>query len=429
MSVNEATDVLDAWVLAENKIVTYKLLSRLLRVKVNHAKELMAQWHSTNPRTHATYVICGLDRVLQDNPVNVPSQGSSTQDDTWTSTQLAIMKPIRSRTVRLVPEEELEEVRSQFQEITSCHIYSLEPAKLKDIGLLFSVRNDIEEAMKGQSQKVVDLANTYGIIINTSVQKFEEANPGKGQSAKEKVPIFKKQATKEPELVKNEPPAVATEVVKKVEAQTSGKDVSGLKRNASRSLASAFVKTQKPKPKLEVEQPISSDSVSGQDIKTAKGSADDKVRLPRKQDAAKTELHNKMMEEDAEPQSQPKPAVPGDVAEVMADAEDWSASDTEMVDDVIVAAAPLLPPAEESSSRRRTKKKVKRQVHTTDAKGYMVTTEEWEWISCDEEEVTKPVTPTLARQNSSKTSVSKVKAVPKKKQAGQASIGNYFAKK
>lgn len=411
-------DILDSWVLADNKIVTYRLLSRLLRVKANHAKNLMAQWHSKNPGTHATYVLFGLDRGIEGEVDMARFPNSFSQDASSKSPRMSAKEPPRSRTIRLVSKEDLDKAKSGYRELHSLHIYSVEPARLSDQGLLSNVCNDIKDAIEGQSYQTKEFAEIYGLILNTGVHESEQDHPIKKTSICDPIPIFLKHISKEEDIVTVIKPPDNRQNSR--EKQVANKETSSLKRNATNSLASAFAKSQKPKARFEPEvsgglgdkAPSVEDSIDNTCTEDLIKKSANKVAVKN------TELHDMMMADD-EPQE--------DVAtkeDTMEDTAYWSASDTEMKEAVD------LPPSA-VHQRARVRRKIKRQVHTTDSKGYMVTKEEWEWISCDEEEDDKPMIPVLARKDStnSKSIASKIKTAPKKKSNGQAGIANYFAKK
>lgn len=199
------------------------------------------------------------------------------------------------------------------------------------------------------------------------------------------------------------------------------KKVPSLKRNASSSLASAFAKTQKPKPKPVADRSMGvtkEEDTAPQPVVEIPVSEEE--TRPASDQQRNAELHDMMMAEDEKQDAVSKDEGTKDAE--MQEVDDWSASDTEMKESI---PAPAIQPP-----RRRTKKKVKKQVHTKDAQGYIVTKEEWEWISCDEDpEPATSTGTTLSRQNSVRSINTKVKPPPKKKAGSQAGIANYFAKR
>lgn len=430
MSAEECANTLTAWILTENKIVTYKLLSRLLRIKVNLAKQFMAEWHTDNPNVHATYVLCGTNFTNSSSERQVPSQVSSENQLRTSEVVRSTPQTTRSRVIRLVSQDELEKVRSGFQEVTSCHVYSLEPSRLKDISIVSSIAHDVKTAMIGQSTRIMDLANTYGLIFNPAVHELDQ-NPKKRKLPEYQIkPIIKAEPVKKPPVIERETSNTSTSSKTARSEKTIDKNVPALKRNASSSLASAFAKTQKPKVKSESEpatviaqarQEVPSQQVPPKTniapLKNQGSISETKEQRTKREEENKALKEMMMKDDDLEAVESPSNVV---VDEVMLDADDWSASDTEMTETKPAMVDPV---------RKRSKKRVKKQVHTTDAKGYMVTTEEWEWISCDEEEAPDPPAP--IRQNSTKSSLppAKTKVAPKKKVTGQAGIASFFAKK
>ena len=146
--------------------VTYRLLSRLLGVHVNLAKQYLTLLSSANVRMlnefyeqeklegrscHATYVLCGLieepkpaDDAMQIDTDDFPmsSPPVATQESTKSSGESKMVK-----TILLVDENELDgksptginltfvDAKSKFAELTSLHVYSLSPAIIKVFSL------------------------------------------------------------------------------------------------------------------------------------------------------------------------------------------------------------------------------------------------------------------------------------------------------
>ncbi|XP_069678092.1 DNA polymerase delta subunit 3-like isoform X2 [Periplaneta americana] len=101
----------EEYVMDEDKIVTYKWLSKNLDIHVNTAKQLLYYFASTQKNNvNTTYLIGG---VLNDE----------------TGCKILIVR-----------EEDLEVIKKQFKVITSQHVYSIQKAKvLRDLNLLYAV--------------------------------------------------------------------------------------------------------------------------------------------------------------------------------------------------------------------------------------------------------------------------------------------------
>ncbi|KAJ3158720.1 DNA polymerase delta subunit 3 [Geranomyces michiganensis] len=104
----------DTALLYEKRVVTYKWLSRLLKVDVNAAKRLLSEYHqqSKADSVYATFCVQGAVRSAE------------------------------GYRCELVSQDNLEEVQSTYSTF-SVHIYSLQPSKLKDPDLLFAIDLDV----------------------------------------------------------------------------------------------------------------------------------------------------------------------------------------------------------------------------------------------------------------------------------------------
>ncbi|KFM72813.1 DNA polymerase delta subunit 3, partial [Stegodyphus mimosarum] len=126
MSFEDCIDKLEQLICDENKIVTYKMLSRELKIHVNKAKMymfefLMKQNLKANANLQVHYFLAG--DVGQDNR--------------------KVMK------VLVVSQDAVEQAKQKFRELTSCHIYSINKEKIMDECALYtadiSYSKDIEE--------------------------------------------------------------------------------------------------------------------------------------------------------------------------------------------------------------------------------------------------------------------------------------------
>lgn len=444
-NIEAGFDILDAWILAENKVVTYKLLSRLLRCHVNFAKQTLAAWREKNPNSHATYVLCGTSNATISQDIEPPQQQSSmeTEKDDDASTQKLNIEPHLTlvHNIRLVAEEDLEMMKAKYQSITSCHVYSVEPARLRDYAIVIDVRNDVKEAMRGQSTKIIDLASTFGTTFNAGVHEADQKRVTRHTQVQEMKPIMKVEPKAEPVAKPQSISRESSTTSQNKQIPEKSVMVPKLKRSAASSLASAFAKTQKPKPKIKADPDNLEVRAQSPEKKMKEEATNDPQpqkavdRPPmktKKQMEEEANLRDMMMlDDDEEKEEEAKvavipaagPAVEETVEADMLDGSDWSASDIEMTE-TKVAPAPVVVP---EVVKKRTRKKVKKQVHTKDAKGYMVTKEEWEWVSCDEEEVA-PVSK-LSRQASVKSETTKTVTAAKKKAPGQGGIASYFSKR
>ena len=100
---------LEEWVLEEDKVVTYKYLSRNLKVHVNVAKQMLFNFvqsrQSSGDNLGVVYLMSGL----------VPAKGG---EDAATAATC--------QKVVLVKEQDRETVRAKFSELLSEHVYSVQ---------------------------------------------------------------------------------------------------------------------------------------------------------------------------------------------------------------------------------------------------------------------------------------------------------------
>ncbi|XP_025079740.1 LOW QUALITY PROTEIN: DNA polymerase delta subunit 3-like [Pomacea canaliculata] len=127
---------IDEYVNDENKIVTCKWLSLTLKIHINQAKRLLytflhKQKQQKNQQVNATYFVAGLSQ----NSHGIPEHKCL-----------------------VVPEEDLEATRRQLSVVTSCHIYSVQRAQVKDPNVLYMADYD------GMKENQSDI-NRYSSIL------------------------------------------------------------------------------------------------------------------------------------------------------------------------------------------------------------------------------------------------------------------------
>ncbi|KAL5004835.1 hypothetical protein ScPMuIL_018291 [Solemya velum] len=109
---------LEEYIIDENKIVTYKWLSKTLQVQVNIAKQMLYSFvqHQRNNKDNdslsVVYFVAGLTKPVSDSQVH----------------KCAVVK-----------EEDLGSYKSTLSVLTSCHVYSVQSVKLKDSNSLYLV--------------------------------------------------------------------------------------------------------------------------------------------------------------------------------------------------------------------------------------------------------------------------------------------------
>ncbi|KAG2215850.1 hypothetical protein INT45_004425 [Circinella minor] len=109
-------DQLNITVLQEKRPVTFKSLARQHNIHVNTAKQALWDYAEKYSNVHAIYCIAG--RLVVD--------GDKTRD-----------------TIRLVKDNDLEDMKKQFRQVTGIHVYSVIPYDPKDLSILVTANKDI----------------------------------------------------------------------------------------------------------------------------------------------------------------------------------------------------------------------------------------------------------------------------------------------
>ncbi|EPS35990.1 hypothetical protein H072_10503 [Dactylellina haptotyla CBS 200.50] len=453
------TSFLAARVLNDNKLITYRLLSRELKIHVNKAKEYLAAFHESenNKRKgacHATYVITGVpkplvaarlkvdkdhDTYMESSPVPEPTQNDDEE-------------VVRTTSVILVAEEQLEETKESLQEVLSIHIYSLEPGPLKD--LLVTAEASTELYSRFPSIEPAERSKLYGSTSNKYVKKREGAPPPPPPPPSTKSSNYVVPVKKEPVATPaaSTPPAKDTKKEAKdffgsmkakekpkasqsSEPASSAKPKVPLKRGQS-DLMSSFSNAQPKKAKqpekkktpppdfmdVDDDEPEEPEPID-EEARAAEAAKQAEIRRKREEDEEK--LRQMMDDDDDEPvptkPMQDSPAASGS-PEATAPPPDEEPTPT-----------PSAPPAS-APGRRKLKRKITKKVRSKDENGYIVTKEVEEWEEFSEDDIPVPVKPT-AKPNA----FSAMKQAPgsqKSKKAtgeggggGKRDIASFFQKK
>ncbi|KAA8570724.1 hypothetical protein EYC84_000119 [Monilinia fructicola] len=462
---------LAASILTEDKVVTYRLLSRVLKVHVNAAKEMLFEFHrvqnAKKPGTiHATYLIGGTRRKEAPVPIEVRKDG---EDDYMQSSPFvgsSIPLPEGSSaegsilSITLTREEDLDKLRSEYENISSIHIYSLGPHPLKELQLLSDSTREIQTISK--TEDPLESYHKYGIITNPNTKRRTRKSPAFAVTASASVPSRPAAVKAKPNEVQ-EAPKSSSSSSRKPEPKSqpsSAKDFFGnkgkenakpksklpaestkmdstsapsskettpapseptkLKRESS-SIFKAFAKTQPKKAKTE-----ETDSSTKEDTPMLEASDDDdedtwmpapvsreskeKDRQSRKETQ---ERLRKMMEDDDDGEEEENAAPPPAPATPAEEAENEEKPEEPKDEDPTVTA---------SNGRRRGRRRVMKKRTVKDEDGYLVTKQEQAWESFSEDE--PPPAPKAKAPVS--TSTKSKKDAPKK---GQGNIMSFFAKK
>ncbi|KAI1198662.1 DNA polymerase subunit Cdc27 [Nemania serpens] len=439
-------------ILTEDQVVTYRLLSRALKVHVNTAKEMLYDFHKwqndKRPDTlHATYIIYGT-RNREVHHQNGDDDGDVDMTNTQTSedaddTNAPFSDLVPTYTLSLVRQEQLEETLSKYNEVTSVHVYSLAPHPLKDLQLLTDAARQVfqlsttDDAPK--SNKV------YGTISNPNVRRRERragpippkayAAPPKTES---KPPVKQEVKPVEAVAVKEEPKANSKPTASTAFAKKNA-PASSLKRQASSGIGQMFAKAA-AKPKKPVtkasEPPTARAAASRGKNNQASGTMSDDgeddtepmVEVKEEDSTARqarkdrqAELHRMMEESDEEePEEAAESQEEDPMEEELPPPEPETEPKTEEQAEVVSSTA---------GGRRRGRRRVTRKKQIMDEKGYLVTIQEQGWESFSEDEAPPPPPP---KPKQPQTVKAEPAAKPKKGAAGKGAQGNimsFFTKK
>ncbi|KAF2658783.1 hypothetical protein K491DRAFT_766477 [Lophiostoma macrostomum CBS 122681] len=442
-------DFLAAKVLTDSRPVTYRLLSRAVKVNVNIAKQMLYEFYTKQnakkPRSvHATFLITGrkpdLEHIDGDsNDINgkdgydsfmisSPFMSSMPEPEESEEPDEPEEAPVLETCISLVPEEELDATKSEYEDITSMHIYSLEPGPIEDLNLL-SVCNQ-DTAKEQAADDPLERWRLYGSIHNPYVKRrTTKATPVPSKTvARPPTKPVAKQAQGAPNV-----PGKAACARRGSASEDTGSGRSTpqpipaggtLKKSDSRSnmkkdksdIFKSFAKA-KPKqkeaakskdstpapPEDETMQGMSEDEGDGDDTPEVKFD-EEKAAEARKARTDREEKLRKMMEEDPDEEMADAPPPDTESQEAAAKSPETDA------------------PVTSQGGRRRGRRKVTKKKTVKDEDGYLVTKQEAVWESFSEDE---PEPKKLKPAPKPASSTVKGKKTGKH---GQGSIANFFKK-
>ncbi|KAM0273570.1 hypothetical protein ACHAQH_008268 [Verticillium albo-atrum] len=416
-------------------MVTYRTLSRALKVHVTTAKGMLYEFHrwqnATSPgKVHATYLIYGTksagvqedgDHEMTSSPPELEPMGDE----------------VPTQTLTIVTEERLKDILATYQEVTSFQVYSLASFPNKEYQLLSDVSREL---LQYAHEDPVEMAPTYGSITNPNMKRRErktrpQAQPA-SRPAEKKAPVAA--APSPAPEVKEEPKAAAAKDMfakaKKTGPNTAApaKPPPSLKRGGSSGIMSAFSKAaakapkagSKPSSNASTPKPVDSPALSddGEDdedpLPAPKRAATEGGRKSRKDREAALRQMMEESEEEPEEEEEEKEEEPAD--EPMEDVhepelEKKAEPKAEQPDEVMASTG---------DGRRRGRRRVMKKVQKMDKEGYFITTQEEAWESFSEEEQA-PAKDKASTAPSSGTQSKAKKAAAK----GQGNIMSFFSKK
>jgi len=425
---------LDEWILEEEKVITYKSLSKNLKVHVNVAKQMLFNYVKTKAdvKLGLVYLVSGLveDDKYQDDEATVSS----------------------SQKVLLVKEKDLETVKSKFTEILSQHIYSVQKSSenINVTPLFLADHNPQEDPSATSSLAAIKHKNAVPreAVVPRIIPK-KEIKPEPSAVKEEKKVIAKKPVGIEAAFAKS---SSKSSPVKNEAAKSNNKpSKSGGKDKPS--IASMFAKqTSKPKPsKTDAEE---KENIANQKIE-AEANTD---KVVKEEVDVKTKANNVKIKQSkvSNAKSKTDDSKKRKRIQVMSDSEDDDDDDKDNEDvnpnDQLDEEAPPVSkliesddeeeipatPVQEkvksklSGTSKPGRRRVRKLVDKTymDDKGYFVTKKEYESASetdDEPEQVKKPDTP--KKQEKVEPPATKKPKLTGSGGKGQVGIMNFFKKK
>ncbi|KAI2641238.1 hypothetical protein GGS21DRAFT_503653 [Xylaria nigripes] len=440
-------------ILTEDQVVTYRLLSRALKVHVNKAKEMLYDFHKwqneKRPSSlHATYIVYGTKAKPNQRYEKIETAGSQDSDSEASDSESS--KPqapdiigtpysdtVPTYTLSLVSEEHLKETLSDYNKVTSIHVYSLSPHPVKDFQLLSDPASQVFELSK-TDDGTPGSGIIYGTIANPKARKRTDRRPPVPSASVSK-PIAKPESKPSAAItVKEDSKSGSLPASKPLAAPISAKrhiPSTASRRKATKGIgqmfADAAAKSKKPATKVS-ESPATSAVASGAEDSQKTGALSDDgeddaepiVNAKREGSSARqsrkdrqAELRRMMEESDEEKEEK----EPEEVEEEPEPPKPEPAPKAEKPAEVVSST---------SGGRRRGRRRVVRKKQVMDEKGYLVTYQETVWESFSEDEAPPPpkakpvkVAPAAKSKRGAKGGA---KGVPKE---GQGNIMSFFSKK
>jgi len=407
---------LEEWILEENKVVTYKYLSRSLKVHVNVAKQMLFNFvetkkSSSTPLLGIVYLVSGM---VENKDV------SKADDDVTESSTLKVL---------LVKEKDLENVLSKFSKVHSQHIYSVQQAEAVSQTSLYATDLEVFKEDPAGATALTAIKNKNAVpreavripietkkveikkepkpeikkeVKKTGIEgafaKTKKASPKKSDSSdvKEEKPkvaeksnnkaakkpgasnianFFAKQAAK--------PKVEKTEIKEKPEIKTEEKEniVNQRIEDESTNASKEIIKS----PKKEVlKSPVKNQEVRKSPRKAAKKTPTKKNTKKSKDDDSKKRKRIQVMSDSEDEAAEQDEDEKMEEAAVEEEEAPPTAKLIESSDEEEIPPTPKQPTRTSKPGRRR----VKRQVDKTyvDDQGYMVTKKEYESASETDEE-------------------------------------------
>ncbi|KAJ2032290.1 CDC27 protein [Coemansia sp. RSA 2337] len=407
--MSNADDILRLWVLQEEQVVTYRKLSRELKVHVNIAKQVMLDFYEANKSScHATFLVTGTKKPSVDF-----NCGSS---------------ELTELSMKLVPVTELASAQQGLDNAAS-HIYSIEHHATNGKHVLA-----MANISAGPIRDMAELSAVGSSVTRVSVSSVSRApavQPETPRAAKIEKAVSSPAASVDSSADKQDQQAEAPSAKPPVKAKDAksffGKQISKsahADKPSGSSAARAAGAPVKVEPKIAVESQTDSDV----DMDNVEGV----------QPASKRRVEDMFDDDDFDgfddvvsaPESRANQETQGTVTTASREASDVEMSDSESRDVKASSQDMQVVDSQPGDGHRvRKRRKVSKVKHTKNKRGMLVTqaVEEWESYSESEPEPVSRAAP-VKRQSAGDSDTKK--APGKSKSAvPQRSILTFFGKK
>ncbi|KAH0279131.1 hypothetical protein KCU91_g1958, partial [Aureobasidium melanogenum] len=449
---NDYIGYLSANVLNDGQTVSYRTLSRALRVHSNLAKQMLYDFHRSQNKKqpnslHATYLITGTQSLRPQQAENDTLESQDASDKTL-HTSPAHQSPTayQATSLLLVDEDNLESARSTFDHVLSIHVYSIQPSKINDLHILTDCNRAIMAA--AINEDLLETYKQYGVIQNPQVKRRSMRNQHhQKQPPAQKATLSNTDTKAAKSMFSSSRPATKKDVSKdttnsakstpdssQASTQASTKSAATKTAPLKREGSSLFKAFAKAKPKTLSQATESSaepspglDSAAKEDeamhdLSDEEADDEDAAMLDEgaiteaggKSKKEREDELRRMMDMEDEPMTDaPTKAAPAEAPESAEDEPDSKpeAQTKEEPEETVTV----------SDGRRRGRRRVMKKKTVQDEEGYLVTREEAAWESFSEEEPA----PKKAKVSVAPTTAKTKKAAPK----GQGNIMSFFSKK
>ncbi|CAO3591339.1 unnamed protein product [Absidia cylindrospora] len=401
-------DYLDTTVLQEKKPVTYRSLARNLNIHINTAKQ--ALYHYSTVEFSVVAVFC-LTGTLTDN----------------------------SFSIRLVNQDDLDETKKLYRQLSGVHVYSVLPCRPKDFSVLVAANKDmvavsVEDRIKN------------GLIFNDSVKTNNLGNavvPSLPSSSTSKAPT-----TSTPSPTKNttEKSIFGSASTTKSTATTATKSKTTSSTTPTKRKGTlSFDKATPRAKKQELEKPKSPPpSTPRRKIKTIQvsdeeESEDEEALDERLARSAKIQVNDIFSddEEEQNPDISTNSKDDNDEEETRSTTARPSSMDIDTDDDNKTEDVSTKMDQDENKGRDqettpgKVRRKVQKKKTYRNERGFLVTEDVWEWEEVDAD---MPTTKTTSPSPKSKTAASpkppaKKSSTPKKAPGEQKSLLSFWGKR